>query len=563
MVSDPSVCCIGQMEPPPLPEIEVRDLNHLGLLSQLWDDLGLSSVVDQCIPVDDQVQLRPSVALKALCLNVVHGRDALYRVQPFFSQVPTELLLGEGVTPDLLNDDALGRHLDRLFEAGGSQLFNALSLRVIAGEGLELDRLHADTTSKLVFGEYASPHEEAISVTYGHSKDHRPDLKQVMAGVTTTTDGVPTLAEMLDGNQSDKTWHGGSLERLRQRLKIPEERRVHYVGDSALITQANLDTAARCGIEVTGRLPRTVGACAQLVTEAVLRDEWEELGAIVEGKKAARYEGQRFTSTILGQPMQGAVYRSSEPQARAEKSVRRRQQRSLKEARAEAKRLMKESYSCEADADQAHRQFQARWNDELLGVEGVVERRRVEGRYERRGRPALGVGRPVTEEIGLRIEVVADEARAEQAILDESCFVLVHLGRERLSARELLEAYKGQSVVETRFPFLKDAKWADLFFVKRTERVEALGYVLLISLLLWTVWERRVRRGLVASGEAPLRDVTGMEKSRPTAMVCTHILRGLRVARTTTEDRAGPWQLIGKLNHEQARVVRFTLGHIN
>lgn len=549
--------------PTTLPDLEVRDVNHLALLAQLWDGLGFNAVVDDCLPADEQVKVRPSVVLKALCLNVVEGRDALYRVQPFFSQVPTELLLGEGVTPDALNDDSLGRHLDRLFDAGGCQLFSALSLRVIAEEGLDLQQLHGDTTSKLVFGEYSAPHEEAVSITYGHSKDHRPDLKQVMVGVATTTDGVPVVAEMLDGNQSDKPWHGGMLEQLRRRLRIPKDRTVHYVGDAALITKANLETAARCGIAVTGRLPRTVGACDELVTEALQRDAWEKLGAMVEGKNAAKYEGQRFTSTILGQAAQGAVYRSSEPQARAEKSVRRRQERELEEARAEAKKLMKATYVCEPDAEKARSTFQAAWADKLLKIDGVVERRRVEGRYGRRGRPAAGVQRPVTEQIRLRVEVEVDEARAEQAVRDESCFVLVHFGTEKISARELLEVYKGQSVVETRFPFLKDASLADVFFVKKPERVEALGYVLLISLLLWTVWERRVRRGLEASGEAPLRDVTGMKKSRPTAMVCTHIMRGIRFARAVVGDQHGPWQPVGRPTPEQERVIRFTLQRSN
>jgi transposase len=299
--------------------------------------------------------------------------------------------------------------------------------------------------------------------------------------------------------------------------------------------------------------------CGLLVAEALSRDGWEKLGAIVEGSQAATYEAQRFTSTVLGHAVQGAVYRSSEPQDRAEKSVRRRQARALKEAQAEAKRLSQVDYGCEADAEQARQRFATTWEDDLLRVEGVVERRKVDGSYPKRGRPAAGVERPVVERIELRLAVTADEERAQQAIRDESCFVLVHLGKEKHSARELLEVYKGQAVVETRFPFLKDPSWADRFFVKRAERVEALGYVLLISLLLWTVWERRVRSGLDASGEGPIRDVTGMKKSRPTAMVCAHILHGLKVARVVEGGEVGPWQRVGRLTLEQERVIRFTL----
>ena len=54
MVDDPVMCWGRSMAlPPSLPELEVRDVNHLGLLSQLWDDLGFGAVIDHCIPSDD------------------------------------------------------------------------------------------------------------------------------------------------------------------------------------------------------------------------------------------------------------------------------------------------------------------------------------------------------------------------------------------------------------------------------------------------------------------------------------------------------------------------------
>jgi transposase len=543
-----------------LAELEVREVDHLGVVAELWDELGFDGVINAAMAVDEQVKVRPATALKALCLNLVHGRDALYRVQSFFATVPTELLLGGDVTAEMLNDDALGRHLDRLFEAGGAQLFNALSLKVIGSEGLRLEELHGDTTSKLVFGEYAQGHEDAISVTYGHSKDHRPDLKQVMAALTTTKEGVPVLAEMLSGNQSDKTWYGTALEKVRERLRLPTGHRVHLVGDSALITQDNLDTAARCGIEITGRLPRTVKACSELVAEAVARDQWKELGALSETPGAAEYEGQWFESTILGHRLQGAVYRSSHPNSRADESVRRRQRRDCEEARREAKLLMKESYACEADAEQAKKHFLSEHEGQALRITGEVVHRKVVGRYARRGRPAAGATPPTSEQIGLQLAVEVDATEAERAAADESCFVLVHLGEERLSAAEMLRAYKAQAMVETRFPFLKDTNWADTFFVKQPQRVEALGYVMLISLLLWSVWERRIRRALAASGEPPLKDVTGMAKKRPTAAVCAHIMKGIRVARSAPDH---PWQRLGRLTPEQARVARFSATRIN
>ena len=133
--------------------------------------------------------------------------------------------------------------------------------------------------------------------------------------------------------------------------------------------------------------------------------------------------------------------------------------------------------------------------------------------------------------------------------------MLIHTGTKPITAKEMLAAYKGQSVVEKRFPFLKDPAWADVFFAKFPRRVEALGYVLLLALLLWSVWERRVRANLAASGEPAVVDTTGMPKKNPTATVCRHIMASLKLSR---RDEKSPWELLAPLTTEQRRVARFS-----
>jgi len=142
--------------------------------------------------------------------------------------------------------------------------------------------------------------------------------------------------------------------------------------------------------------------------------------------------------------------------------------------------------------------------------------------------------------------------------LEESCFVVLSTRESASSSRELLADYKGQIVVETRFPFLKNPAWADVFFVKKPHRLEALGYVMLMALLLWCVWERRVRANHKTSGEKPIIDVTGDAKASPTAMVCRHILRGIKLCRVVFADGATPWRLAAPLTAEQERVFRFS-----
>ena len=539
--------------------MEVLEVGHLPVLAALWDDLGFSQAIDDAVPCDPQVRLATARAIKAMVLNLTCGRDALYRVERFFETLPVELLVGPGLTAAQFNDDALGHALDRLFHADGEQVFHAMALKVVRHEALDLHALHGDTTSKLVFGKYRNQDEEAISITFGHSKDHRPDLKQVKAGIATTRDGVPVVAQMLDGNRDDKKWHQTMLGIIDSRLKVRPGQEVEYIGDSALITQDNLDSAAGVDIVITGRLPRTVKVCDALVEEAMAHDEgWETLGQVSPGAGAASYRGKHFVREVLGHPVQLGVYRPSGANERAVQAVGRRAQRALDQAVDAVEELMEQVFGCADDAERALAEFAQRYGRGLVKVSGEVVTKKVQGKHAGRGRPKAGAVRPVVEQVRVEAQLETNAEQVEHEVALDSCFVLLHTGNARIGLRDLLLKYKGQGVVETRFPFLKDSLLADMFFVKKAGRVEALGYVMMMALLLWSVWQRRVRNELKASGEKPLVDVTRMKKPNPTAMVCVHIMRGIKVVRFWSGKRATEWFLTGPLEPEQERVVRFS-----
>jgi transposase len=110
----------------------------------------------------------------------------LYLVSQFFADKPVEHLLGPGITAAELNDDCLGRTLDWLYTHDVTTLFAGIALRARRAFGIPLTRLHADTTSFSVSGEYRTPGEgeldaHTIAVTYGYSRDHREDLAAVDA----------------------------------------------------------------------------------------------------------------------------------------------------------------------------------------------------------------------------------------------------------------------------------------------------------------------------------------------------------------------------------------------
>ena len=539
---------------------EIKDIGCLGVVAKIWDDLGFTKLFDSQIEVKEEVQLSPGLVLKAMVLNIIGGRDPLYRVQDWAEMVPLDLVVGKGVRAEQLNDTTLARNLDRLFEAGGEGVFNTACMRVIEKEGIDTGQVHADTTSRLVFGEYLHEEDETISIRRGHSKDKRPDLKQVMYGLTVSKDGVPLTGQLLSGNTSDKKWHGGMLDVVNQLLVVDRKKSVHYVGDSALITSTNLDLAAQHGIVLTARIPRNLTLSRETVARALAEPlTMQPLGTFAERKDATSYEGCVVEKcTLLGHQVQVGVFRPTPSNELAKDKVSRRQRRALEEAKQEALKLTKKKFACEADARSSLLAFEGKHKNRLLCIKGDLASETIEGKKPQ-GRPRKDATEaPTTTQHCVTLTVEADDAGRQAVIDEESIFVLAHTGTNSLGPKEMLAAYKEQIVVETRFPFLKDPAWAEVFFIKTPHRLEALGYVLLLALLVWCVWERRVRANLKASGESPLIDTTKMPKKNPTAMVCRHIMARVKLTRQRTEDDSAPWQLAGALTAEQLRVVRFS-----
>ncbi len=77
--------------------------------------------------------------------------------------------MGEGITPQDLNDHGMGRALDKLAAAGPEKVYGTVSLRVICNGGIHVGTMHADTTSVSVQGVYEYEDEPVLNLTRGYS----------------------------------------------------------------------------------------------------------------------------------------------------------------------------------------------------------------------------------------------------------------------------------------------------------------------------------------------------------------------------------------------------------
>jgi Domain of unknown function (DUF4277) len=133
------------------PAIEVYPVHHLPIIKAYADQLGLVSLINHYVPTEMGVDA--GTVVLAMVLDTLSGRSPLYRLEEFFAQQDTALLLGQAVSPQALNDDTVGRVLDRLYDFGTMRLFTACAVRAAMQFGLERRYGHFDTTSRSVWGD--------------------------------------------------------------------------------------------------------------------------------------------------------------------------------------------------------------------------------------------------------------------------------------------------------------------------------------------------------------------------------------------------------------------------
>jgi Domain of unknown function (DUF4277) len=155
-----------------LPPIEAYQVQHLPLVKAYADKIGLVEVIKQVVPTEMEVD--PGTIVLGLILATRSGRSPLYRLEEFFTHQDTALLLGKAVAPEALNDDTVGRILERLYAVRTMKIFTACAVRAAQVYGLDKRSVHFDTTSISVYGEYLPPEgqpgqqEQAVPFTSTH-----------------------------------------------------------------------------------------------------------------------------------------------------------------------------------------------------------------------------------------------------------------------------------------------------------------------------------------------------------------------------------------------------------
>jgi transposase len=512
------------MQPLKTDQMIFTDLRHMPIVKAYASKIGLVDTVDKM--VNSQMELNPGLAVLAMVLDTLSGRSPLYRLSEFFEEKDTEMLLGADIEPERFCDYNLGRSMDKIYETGTQKIFSQLAHNALKVFHVDPRRLHFDTTSVSVFGDYDLI-DPPFEITYGHSKDKRPDLKQFLISMLCVDRNIPILGATKDGNASDKTLNNELLTTISKHMADHglSPGAYVYVADSAFVTEDNLNKADANQTWFVTRLPANYKQCARVIQAAVTNDQWIDIGSLAEGassdkRPVAHYRAYDSTVELYGKTYRALVVHSNAHDKRRHKRIDRLLKHDRKQLEDACKKASATAYYCHEDAKAAGekliRNSGCRYHQLQIEVKKVPK-------YPR-GRPPKDKPREVLRfEYQLFTMIRQDDEKVAPLRDQAGCFVLLTNLMDRQAdwpARELLSLYKSQIGIEKNFSFLKDTVIVNSIFLKKAERIEVLGLVLLVSLLIWRLIERAMRQ-YVQDNDCTLPGWVRRRTKKPTAFMMT------------------------------------------
>jgi len=493
--------------------LESESVGSLPVVNWFLARMGVFERLDRFVPHDDaRLRLAPAAVIGVALRNIIVGHRPVYALGEWAAPIDAGLL---GLLPGeaaALNDDRVGRMLDRLFDADRATLITETVLSVVREFKVELEQLHNDSTTVTLTGTaYPGGGEErggkaVAKPAFGHNKDFRPDLRQLLFVLTISADGaVPVAYRVQDGNTSDDTTHVPTWDELVALVGAPG---FLYVADSKL-----------CSKEAMGHIASHNGRFVTVIPHGRKEDRWFRDWA--QSHAPAWAEADRRPGARIGDPDE--VWRTFEAPAPSTDGYRvvwvHSSAKAARDAASRAARI--EAGLAAVEEVQARLQSpKTRLKTKVAAEEAVKAALAATGagrwvgfsvsestvtdyRQEKRGRPGSATRYRRSDKTVFNAVARVNAELVSYDAATDGCFPLITNDRE-MTPQAVLAAYRYQPNLERRNHMLKGPQLVAPVFLESPHRIEALLLCHFLAMLTEALIEREVRASMKAESLAAI-----------------------------------------------------------
>lgn len=488
---------------------------HLPLVLGVLRKLEVARLIDTMVPPNPAHVLSSGRGVEALVLAILDGHHALYKVGRRLDERGMLPLLQPGLEATSVHDTRLGQILDALFAANLNQVFSALALKTLETYAIATPWMHQDTTTISLYGAYAdvSDARDAPRPAYGHNKDGRGDLKQVLLSLGVSGDGgLPLRMGLRDGNTSDSVEVPRAIE---ESLALGLGGFQGIVADSKAYSQRTLGLCLEQDVGLITLVPRTCG----------IRQEVEAWGQqqsslpLLLDKPARRrtdaprrWYGRSLTREVEVEYGDGrielapvrfvAVY-SNQLAQQHENTYGKVQVREAQEVAEHVAQVQGRRFACEADADAAIAAYKGRgpgkrgrracrwhYHEVSYGVEAQWQCKK----RTQRGRPRKG--ETMEQERVYRLHVTTRALKPPVATFGWLVLATT-VSEQACEDADVVRTYREQTTtVEPGFRWIKNPAAISPVWLEKRERIAALAMLTVVGLLVYSLIQRQVRQYL-------------------------------------------------------------------
>lgn len=496
---------------------QISPVAHLPLVLGVVRKLNVAALIDTFCPPHPAHVLSCGRGVEALLLAILDGHHALYKVGARLEDRGMLPLLQPGLARMSLHDYRLGQILDALFAAQLNRVCGAIALNALEVYALSTPWLHQDTTTITLYGAYeeeARPVEGPVPPrpAYGHSKDGRDDLKQVLLSLGVSNEGLPLRLGVRDGNTSDSTETPVAIEEC---LALGLDGVRGIVADSKAYCKRTLGLCLEKQVGLITLVPRT---CAVRQEVEAWGQQQDALPLLLEKpgrtrrESPRRWHGHSVVRRVAVEYADGRldvaairflVVHSSQLAHQAAVAYAAAQAKEAERVTEHVQHVEAQWFACAADAEAALAAYEGRgqgrrgrtprpWRYHVLHYR--VEAVNVPKKRARRGRPPKAEAPQV--EIRYRL-VVHPEVLVPAEDAHGWTVLATTLRPEVCTDAELLQAYQEQNTtVEPGFRWIKNPAAISPVWLEKPERIAALAMLTVVGLLVYAVIQRQVRLSL-------------------------------------------------------------------